>query len=183
MLPALPAGLRKVTAYQGKRSAGGPVQRLDKRKKPAPESMEPDQAPVLNACKAAAAEAIKALQNHKTVLLHGVTGSGKTEVYLHAIQAALARGKQVLFMVPESNLTPQLEQSLRARLAGLAGADALAVMHSGLADGERLGAWLRIQRGQARVMLGNRLAIFGAIPQLDRKTRVLGKMGAVRVDP
>src|SRR3546814_17164176 len=58
ILPALPAGLRKVTAYQGKRSAGGPVQRLDKRKKPAPESMEPDQAPVLNAEQAAAAEEI-----------------------------------------------------------------------------------------------------------------------------
>src|SRR3546814_16338947 len=59
ILPALPAGLRKVTAYQGKRSAGGPVQRLDKRKKPAPESMEPDQAPVLNAVQAAAAYAIR----------------------------------------------------------------------------------------------------------------------------
>src|SRR3546814_12567432 len=69
-------------------------------------------------------------------------------------------------MVTEINLTSQLEQSLRARLAGLAGADALAVMQSGLADGERLGAWLRIQRGQARVLLGTRLAILAPIPQL-----------------
>src|SRR3546814_17639210 len=101
--------------------------------------------------------------NHKTVLLHGVTGSGKTEVYLHAIQAALARGKQVLFMVPEINLTPQLEQSLRARLAGLAGADGLAVKHRRQADGEPRGAWLGIQRGQAQDLRGTALAITGAI--------------------
>lgn len=166
MLPALPAGLRKVSAYQGKRSAGGPVQRLDRRKPAVVDAVAADHAPVLNAEQLAAAQAIAALQTHKTVLLHGVTGSGKTEVYLHAIQAALSRGRQVLFMVPEINLTPQLEQSLRARLAGLAGTDALAVMHSGLADGERLHAWLRIQRGQARVLLGTRLSIFAPIPDL-----------------
>src|SRR5690606_11518079 len=130
------------------------------------DTVAPDHAPQLNAEQAAAAQAIAALQTHKTVLLHGVTGSGKTEVYLHAIQAALARGRQVLFMVPEINLTPQLEQSLSARLAGLAGPEALAVMHSGLADGERLHAWLRIQRGQARVLLGTRLSIFAPVPEL-----------------
>ncbi|MGB3289383.1 MAG: DEAD/DEAH box helicase, partial [Burkholderiaceae bacterium] len=151
MLPALPAGLRKVAAYQGKRSSGGPVQRIDRRKPAQAADIQADQPPTLNAEQAAAAQAIAALHVHKTVLLHGVTGSGKTEVYLHAIQATLARGRRVLFMVPEINLTPQLEQSLRARLAGLAGADALAVLHSGLADGERLQAWLRMQRGQARV--------------------------------
>jgi primosomal protein N' (replication factor Y) len=166
MLPALPAGLRKVSAYQGKRSAGGPVHRLDRRKPVAVDTVAADHAPQLNAEQAAAAQAIAALQTHKTVLLHGVTGSGKTEVYLHAIQAALARGRQVLFMVPEINLTPQLEQSLSARLAGLAGPEALAVMHSGLADGERLHAWLRIQRGQARVLLGTRLSIFAPVPEL-----------------
>ena len=166
MLPALPAGLRKVTAYQGKRSAGGPVQRLDKRKAPVPSLIAADQTPVLNAQQADAVRVINALDGHKTLLLHGVTGSGKTEVYLHAAQAVLARGQQVLFMVPEINLTPQLEQSLRARLAALAGANALAVLHSGLAEGERLRAWLSVQRGHAQVLLGTRLSIFTPMPKL-----------------
>ncbi len=166
MLPALPTGLRKVTAYQGKRSAGGPVKRLDRRAKIAGAPVPADAAPSLNAEQTAAAQAIAAMHEHKTVLLYGVTGSGKTEVYLHAAQSALARGRQVLFLVPEINLTPQLEQSLRARLAGLASHGTLAVMHSGLADGERLQAWLSIQRGHARILLGTRMAIFAPVPDL-----------------
>jgi len=168
MLPALPAALRKVSAYQGKRSGGGPVQRLLRRAASTLRTAKAraDAPPSLNAEQAQAVEAIARLQGHKTVLLHGVTGSGKTEVYLHAAQAVLARGKQVLFMVPEINLTPQLEQSLRARLAGLLPAGALAVMHSGLADGERLRAWLRVQSGEARVLLGTRLSILAPVPEL-----------------
>ncbi len=166
MLPALPAGLRKVSAYQGKRSAGGPVQRLDKRAGPKAADVVPDQAPELNAEQAAAVEAIGQLQGFKAVLLHGVTGSGKTEVYVRAAQKVLAQGRQVLFMVPEINLTPQLEQSLRARLAAVADPQSLAVLHSGLADGERLRAWLSVQRGQARILLGTRLSIFTPIPNL-----------------
>jgi len=166
MLPSLPAGLRKVSAYQGKRSAGGPVRRSDRRAALPQTPAQPDQAPPLNPQQAQAAQAIEALQGFHAVLLHGVTGSGKTEVYLHAMQAALARGKQVLFMVPEINLTPQLEQSLRARLSAAAGPDALSVLHSGLADGERLRAWLRAYRGQARILLGTRLSIFTPLPEL-----------------
>ncbi|RTZ45750.1 primosomal protein N' [Candidimonas sp. SYP-B2681] len=166
MLPALPHGLRKVLAYQGKRSAGGPVKRIDRRKTPVTASCQSDSVPMLNDEQSGAAKGIAALQGHKTVLLYGVTGSGKTEVYLHAAQAALARGRQVLFMVPEINLTPQLEQSLRARLAGTGDPGTLAVMHSGLADGERLQAWLRVQRGEARILLGTRLAIFAPMPDL-----------------
>ncbi|NYT59895.1 primosomal protein N' [Alcaligenaceae bacterium] len=166
MLPALPAGLRKVSAYQGKRSAGGPVRRMDKRAKPEAKQVGADVPPPLNAAQATAMQAIAGQQGHKTLLLHGVTGSGKTEVYLHAAQAVLARGGQVLFMVPEINLTPQLEQSLRTRLAGIAGGEMLAVMHSGLADGERLRAWMRAQRGEARVLLGTRLSIFAPLPDL-----------------
>lgn len=166
ILPALPAGLRKVSAYQGKRSAGGPVKRMDKRAKPVDVQLGADTPPSLNAEQATAAQAIAAQQGHKTILLHGVTGSGKTEVYLHAAQAVLARGGQVLFMVPEINLTPQLEQSLRIRLAGIEGGEMLAVMHSGLSDGERLRAWMRAQRGEARVLLGTRLSIFAPLPDL-----------------
>lgn len=167
MLPALPPSLRKVTAYQGKRSAGGPVERMDRRrKKSVAQAVQADSPPELNAEQTAAAQAIVVTQGHKTTLLYGVTGSGKTEVYLHAAQAALSRGQQVLFLVPEINLTPQLEASLRARLSGLAGLQTLAVMHSGLADGERLQAWASVQRGEARILLGTRLAIFAPMPDL-----------------
>lgn len=166
MLPALPAGLRKVSAYQGKRSGGGPVKRMDKRAKSAVNPAQADTPPLLNGEQAAAAQAIASQQGHKTILLHGVTGSGKTEVYLHAAQAVLAQGRQVLFMVPEINLTPQLEQSLRVRLAGVGVGESLAVMHSGLSDGERLRAWMRAQRGEARVLLGTRLSIFAPLPDL-----------------
>lgn len=166
MLPALPAALRKVGAYQGKRSGGGPVQRMDKRGKVQAPDTPADVPPELNSQQAAAAQAVAALRHHKTILLHGVTGSGKTEVYLHAAQQVLARGRQVLFMVPEINLTPQLERSLRARLAAVAGAGGLAVLHSGLADGERLQAWMQVHRGQARVLLGTRLSILAPMPDL-----------------
>jgi primosomal protein N' (replication factor Y) len=166
MLPTLPVGLRRVGAYQGKRSAGGPVRRMDRRAAAEGPAVEVDAAPELNAEQAQAVQAIAGLSGHKAVLLHGVTGSGKTEVYLHAAQAALARGRQVLFMVPEINLTPQLERSLRARLAAVAGPGALAVLHSGLADGERLRAWVRAMRGEARVLLGTRMSVFAPMPAL-----------------
>ena len=167
MLPCLPAGLRKVSAYQGKRSAGGPVQRIDARRRTAAtDAASPSPAPELNADQQAAADAICAIQGFKAVLLHGITGSGKTEVYLRAAQQALSQGRQVLFLVPEINLTPQLERSLRSRLAAIAAPDILAVMHSGLADGERLRAWLRAQRGEARILLGTRLSIFTPLPEL-----------------
>src|SRR3546814_160800 len=134
MLPALPAGLRKVSAYQGKRSAGGPVCRQDRRAAPKLGLVASDQAPALNAEQDQAAAAIESLDGHKTVLLHGVTGSGKTEVYLRIAQTVLERGLQVLLLVPEINLAPQLEQWLRARLSSLAGPEALAVLHSGLSE-------------------------------------------------
>ncbi|MDD3518577.1 MAG: primosomal protein N', partial [Chromatiales bacterium] len=88
-------------------------------------------------------------------LLEGVTGSGKTEVYLQLTQAALARGRQVLVLVPEIGLTPQLVDRFRRRLA-----TPVAVLHSGLADGERLGAWLAARDGRAGVVIGTRSAVF-----------------------
>ena len=91
-------------------------------------------------------ETLAAMNGFKPVLLYGVTGSGKTEVYLRAAERVLAAGRQVLLMVPEINLTPQLEGALRARLEAQLGPDGLAVMHSGLSDGERLDAWSRAQR-------------------------------------
>jgi len=89
------------------------------------------------------------------VLLHGVTGSGKTEVYLHLVADALALGRQALLLVPEIGLTPQFEEQVRARFPGVP----VAAAHSHLAEGERAAAWLGAQSGAARVILGTRLAV------------------------
>jgi len=98
----------------------------------------------------------------RTWLLHGVTGSGKTEVYLRLMEDALARGRQVLYLVPEINLTPQLEGFVRAR----ANAARLVSLHSGLADGARARNWAMAQSGDADVVLGTRLAVFTPLPRL-----------------
>ncbi|HEV7820743.1 MAG TPA: DEAD/DEAH box helicase, partial [Burkholderiales bacterium] len=95
-------------------------------------------------------------------LLRGVTGSGKTEVYLQLIADALERGKQALVLVPEINLTPQLEALIRARFP----ATTLIALHSGLSEGERLHGWLSAQSGEAAIVLGTRLAIFTPLPKL-----------------
>ncbi|MGH8599682.1 MAG: replication restart helicase PriA, partial [Burkholderiales bacterium] len=89
-------------------------------------------------------------------LLHGVTGSGKTEVYLHAIAAALAAGRQALLLVPEIALTPQLETMLADRFPDTK----IASLHSNLNDSERLHNWLLAERGEAHIVLGTRLAAF-----------------------
>ena len=89
------------------------------------------------------------------VLLHGVTGSGKTEVYLRLIGDTLARGRQALFLVPEIGLTPQFEEQVASRFPGAR----LAAAHSHLSEGERAGAWLAAQSGAAHIVLGTRLAV------------------------
>jgi len=129
---------------------------------PSPELTQPE----LNAHQQKAVDAIAAAKGFSPVLLHGVTGSGKTEVYLRAVQAVLARGKQALLLVPEINLTPQLQQVLVTRLQAMAGAHGVAVLHSGLAEGERLAAWMQAVRGEARVVLGTRLSLLTPLPQL-----------------
>jgi primosomal protein N' (replication factor Y) len=95
-------------------------------------------------------------------LLHGVTGSGKTEVYLRLTEDALAAGRSVLVLVPEIGLTPQLVGRFAARFAGVP----LAVLHSGLTDGARLAAWRRAHSGEARLVIGTRSAIFAPLPAL-----------------
>ncbi|MBX9715528.1 MAG: primosomal protein N', partial [Burkholderiaceae bacterium] len=97
-----------------------------------------------------------------TVLLHGVTGSGKTEVYLRAAARALEEGRQVLVLVPEINLTPQLE----ARFAERFGGRHLVSMHSGLTPAQRLRSWLAAHLGLADLVLGTRLAVFASMPRL-----------------
>ncbi len=166
ILPALPVSLRRLGAYEGKRSGGGPVARMDKRPGPAPENVTPVAAPILNEEQEHAVATICGAQGHQTTLLHGVTGSGKTEVYANLIEHALEQDKQILLLVPEINLTPQLEHALRARLAHRIPASSFVVLHSGLSDGKRLRAWVKAQRSEAQVLLGTRLAIFAPLPQL-----------------
>ena len=96
------------------------------------------------------------------VLLHGVTGSGKTEVYLRCAQEALDAGRQVLMLVPEINLTPQLMQRVQERFAQ----HRVVAMHSGLTPAQRLQAWVGAHLGHADIVLGTRLAVFTPLPQL-----------------
>jgi len=95
-------------------------------------------------------------------LLLGITGSGKTEVYLRLTASQLEQGGQVLVLVPEINLTPQLESRFQSRFPGIP----VVSLHSGLNEGERLHHWLLAQSGQARIVLGTRLAVFTPMPQL-----------------
>lgn len=119
--------------------------------------------PQLNAQQAAAAAAIAdALGGYQALLLWGITGSGKTEVYLHAIAAALARNAQALLLVPEIALTPQLESLVVARFPGAS----VVTLHSGLADGERARRWQAALGGQARIVLGTRLSVYTPLPDL-----------------
>lgn len=122
----------------------------------------------LNPEQVAAASAIKqslAAGGFVVQLLCGVTGSGKTEVYLDAMQAALAAGGSVIYLVPEVALTPQTVGRLRARLVSLGVSD-IVVWHSHLSDGERLDAWDALASGRARVVVGARSAVFAPLPQL-----------------
>jgi primosomal protein N' (replication factor Y) (superfamily II helicase) len=97
-----------------------------------------------------------------TCLLFGATGSGKTEVYLQAAEAALGSGKQALVLVPEINLTPQLEERFKARFAGRC----IVSLHSALTPAQRLRHWLLAHLGLADLVLGTRLAVFASMPRL-----------------
>ena len=94
-------------------------------------------------------------------LLHGVTGSGKTEVYLRVIATALEAGRTALVLVPEISLTPQLAARFRARFG-----DLVAILHSGLSETARLGEWSRLRRGEARIAVGARSAVFAPLAGL-----------------
>jgi primosomal protein N' (replication factor Y) (superfamily II helicase) len=97
----------------------------------------------------------------KVVLLHGVTGSGKTEVYLQALSRALSLGKGAIVLVPEIALTPQTVERFRGRFG-----EGLAVLHSHLSDGERHDEWHRVKRGEANVVVGARSALFAPVKNL-----------------
>ena len=125
-----------------------------------PAAPVPQPGPSPNAGQQAAIEAVAACAGFSPVLLEGVTGSGKTEVYLHAIADCLARGRQALVLVPEIGLTPQTLARFRARLGVPVHA-----LHSGMPDRERARVWTAAWRGQARVVVGTRSAVFTPLPE------------------
>ena len=138
--------------------------RLDAVEAPvAPPAADAVPAPALTAEQAQAATRIRAhLGAYRCFLLFGVTGSGKTEVYLDAMAAALDAGKQSLLLVPEIALTPQLEGLLARRFPKTATVS----LHSRLTESERLQRWRDAQDGKARIVLGTRLAVFTPMPDL-----------------
>ncbi len=125
-----------------------------------PLALNPGQSAALDSVLAAVADPKSA----KPILLLGVTGSGKTEVYLQAAQRALDLGKTVLVLVPEISLTPQTVRRFKSRFAAMR--DQVAVLHSNLSQGERFDEWHRIRKGTARIVIGARSAVFAPLPDL-----------------
>ncbi len=111
---------------------------------------------------AAVIDAMTEMDRFAPSLLQGITGSGKTEVYFAAVARAIAAGRQALLLVPEINLTPQLEQRIASALPGVS----LAVVHSGLSSKARLSRWLAAARGDAQLVVGTRLAVYTPLPRL-----------------
>ena len=112
---------------------------------------------VLNALQQKAVEVIDSAKG-ETVLLFGVTGSGKTEVYMNAIKKTLSLGKTAIMLVPEIGLTPQVASNFKAKFG-----DMVAILHSGLSAGERYDEWDKLLRGEARIVVGARSAIFAPL--------------------
>ena len=178
-LAALPPQLRDLQPEQlarklkrlGKAADGGPKTK-DRRVKEASstEQLAPESAPMCEATTAPElspeqAESLQRFQQaDRPALLFGTTGSGKTEVYLRAVQDLLGQDPlaQALIMVPEINLTPQLEARFTERFAHWS----VVSLHSGLTPAQRLDHWLLAHQGQARIVLGTRMAIFASLPRL-----------------
>lgn len=121
-----------------------------------PHSLTDDQMRSVEMIRSASAD-----PNHDTVLLYGVTGSGKTEVYLNAIQDCISRGRQAIVLVPEISLTPQTVGRFSDRFG-----DRIAVLHSHLSSGERFDEWRRIRLGMADIVIGARSAVFAPVERL-----------------
>ncbi|WP_225047526.1 primosomal protein N' [Lacticaseibacillus kribbianus] len=133
-----------------------PYELLDHQAHTKPLALTPEQAQVTSTITAAVTA-----QQASTFLLEGVTGSGKTEVYLQVMAAALAAGRTAMMLVPEIALTPQMVRRVKGRFGA-----AVAVMHSGLSDGEKFDEWRRIQRGEAQVVVGARSAAFAPLQNI-----------------
>jgi len=109
-------------------------------------------------------DALAAPERAKPILLHGVTGSGKTEIYLQAIRVALERGRSAIVLVPEISLTPQTVERFKSRFAEMH--EAVAVLHSHLSQGERHDEWHKIHSGRARIVIGARSAVFAPLKDI-----------------
>jgi len=175
-LSVLPPELRRLTALQltrrlerlhsapddatdGRASAESSAKSSDKASAAADAAVA---RPQLSAEQAAALAALATPGDPRPVLLHGVTGSGKTEVYLREAERALVAGRQALVLVPEINLTPQLEARFAERFPGRL----LVSLHSALTPAQRLRHWLLAHLGKADLVLGTRLAVFASLPRL-----------------
>ena len=106
-------------------------------------------------------DAITKIRENKTYLLHGVTGSGKTEIYMNLIERTLTEGKNAIMLVPEISLTPQIMSNFKGRFG-----DSVALLHSGLSAGERFDEWKRLFSGEAKIAIGARSAIFAPLENL-----------------
>lgn len=129
-----------------------------------PEDLEPVPLPALTSTQAAALRAIVNAvreRQRRVLLLHGVTGSGKGEIYLHALAETLRLGKRAIVLVPEIALTPQTVRRFAARFGGR-----VAVLHSRLSPGEHLDEWRRIRAGEAKIVIGSRSAILAPVDDL-----------------
>jgi len=133
----------------------------------------PEQAAALEAVRTAMIAPLKASEaeiscmgSSRTFLLHGVTGSGKTEVYLQALETALGQGRGGIVLVPEISLTPQTVERFKARFSSGAQRTLVAVLHSQLSAGERHDEWHKIREGRARIVIGARSAIFAPVDPL-----------------
>ncbi|MCE9609078.1 MAG: primosomal protein N' [Chthoniobacter sp.] len=126
--------------------------------------MNPEQLAVFARVCAAIENQKSKVENPKPILLHGVTGSGKTEIYLQAIQLVLERGQTAIMLVPEISLTPQTVERFKSRFA--ATQHEVAVLHSHLSEGERHDEWHKIRTGRARIAIGARSAIFAPCANL-----------------
>jgi primosomal protein N' (replication factor Y) len=126
-----------------------------------PMQMHPGELALTGAQAQAVDTILATLSSFNAHLLYGVTGSGKTEVYLRVIAAAIADGGQALVLVPEIALTPQLVERFRRRFSA-----GVAVVHSGLSDSERRDAWREAHSGRARIVIGTRSAVFTSLPRL-----------------
>src|SRR4051812_12439911 len=122
--------------------------------------LNPEQTAALEAIE----QSLSAPEKAKPILLHGVTGSGKTEIYLQAIHATLARGKTAIVLVPEISLTPQTVERFKSRFAETQ--EMVAVLHSHLSEGERHDEWHKIHAGRARIVVGARSAVFAPLENL-----------------
>jgi len=152
------AGLITLEAEEVRRDPDGDM--VEEILESKPLALNPEQAAALEEISKAVMEPEKA----KPILLLGVTGSGKTEVYLQAAQRVIDMGRTVLVLVPEISLTPQTVRRFKARFAAMQ--DQVAVLHSNLSQGERFDEWHRIRKGKARIVIGARSAVFAPLPDL-----------------